>query len=217
MKETLLNLAVYLPLLLLGVSVHEAAHAWTAYKRGDPTARNLGRTSLLPFGHVDLLGTLLLPGMLMAMGAPFLFGYAKPTPVNPGRLKAPKRDFSLVALAGPLANFALALAFAAAAFVCLRVLGLGGDAARAVLAAGIVVNVLLGWINLLPLPGFDGIKVLYVLLPDEWCWRLQRGNRWLFLVLIAFLLFGWLDYCLAPAYFLGSGLCSWAGTGQPSI
>ncbi|MGH7442162.1 MAG: site-2 protease family protein [bacterium] len=217
MRETLLNLVVYLPLVLLAVSAHEAAHAWTAFKCGDPTARVQGRVTLLPFVHVDLVGTLILPGLLLAMGAPFLFGYAKPTPVNPGLLKSPKRDFSLVALAGPGANFALALAFAAVGVLVFRVFGIGASEIRLIVGAGIVVNVLLGWINLLPLPGFDGLKAIYALLPDEWCWRLQRGSRWLFPLLILALLFGWFNLALIPAFSLGSGLCAAAGAGQPPI
>ncbi len=217
MRETPINLAVYLPLLLLAVSAHEAAHAWAAFKRGDPTARDLGRITLLPFVHIDPLGSLVLPGLLLALGSPFVFGYAKPTPVNPGRLRVPKRDFSLVALAGPAANFALALAFTALGTVAFRFLGLDAPAAKVVLGAGIVVNVLLGWINLLPLPGFDGLKAVYALLPDEWCWRLQKGSRWFFPLLVLALLFGWFDVVLLPAFSLGTGLCAFAGTGMPPI
>lgn len=217
MPETLLNILVYVPLLLLAVSAHEAAHAWTAWKCGDPTARDQGRVTLLPFVHVDLVGSLLLPGLLLAMQAPFLFGYAKPTPVNPGLLRSPKRDFSAVALAGPGANLALALAFAAAGALAFRVFGVDNADARLIVGAGIVVNVLLGWINLLPLPGFDGLKALYAVLPDEWCWRLQRGSQWLFPLLILALIFGLFNLALLPAFTFGSGLCAAAGAGSPPL
>lgn len=217
MQEMLKNVVVYLPLLLLAVSAHEAAHAWTALKCGDPTARDLGRVSLLPFSHVDILGTLVLPGLLLAMQSPFLFGYAKPTPVNPGLLKSPKRDFSVVALAGPAANFALALAFTGLGALLFRGLGIDSPEARLLVGAGIVVNVLLGWINILPLPGFDGLKALYAFLPDEWCWRLQRGNRFFFPLLVLALVVGLFNLAMVPAFSMGTGLCAAAGAGQPPI
>jgi Zn-dependent protease len=216
-QEALVRLLVYVPLLLLAMSVHEAAHAWVAFKRGDPTAKDLGRVTLLPFAHIDLWGSLILPGMLLAMQAPFLFGYAKPTPVNPGLLRSPKRDFSLVALAGPGANLLLALLFAGFGALAFRGLGIASPEARLLVGAGILINVLLGWINLLPLPGLDGLKALYVFLPDEWCWRLQRGNQYLFPVMLFVLILGLLNLALVPAFVVGSGLCSVAGAGQPTL
>jgi Zn-dependent protease len=215
--DWLLRLIVYLPMLLLGVSVHEAAHAWAALKLGDPTARDQGRVTLLPFVHVDLWGSFLLPGMLLAMQAPYLFGYAKPTPVNPGLLGSPKRDFSLVALAGPLGNLALALGFAALGALAFRSLGVDSAEGRMLIAAGIVTNALLGCFNLLPLPGFDGMKAIYALLPDEWCWQLQRIERMFFPILILAAAMGLLNRVLIPAFVLGSGLCAAAGTGQPTF
>jgi Zn-dependent protease len=217
LQETLVRLLVYVPVLLLAMSVHEAAHGWVALQRGDPTARDLGRVTLLPFVHIDLWGSLVVPGLLLAMQAPFLFGYAKPTPVNPGLLRSPKRDFSLVALAGPGANLGLALAFAGFGALAFRVFGIVSPEARLLVGAGIVINVLLGWINLLPLPGLDGLKALYVLLPDEWCWRLQRGNQYFFPILVLVLIFGLLNLALVPAFIFGSGLCAAAGTGQPPL
>ena len=217
MQEALVRLLVYVPLLLLAMSAHEAAHAWAAFKRGDPTAKDLGRVTLLPFAHIDLWGSLILPGMLLALQAPFLFGYAKPTPVNPGLLRSPKRDFSLVALAGPGANLALALAFAGFGALAFRGFGIVSPEARLLVGTGILINVLLGWINLLPLPGLDGLKALYVFLPDEWCWRLQRGNQLLFPAMLFVLVLGLLNLALVPAFILGSGLCSAAGAGQPTL
>jgi len=217
LQEALVQLLVYVPLLLLAMSVHEAAHAWSAFKLGDPTAKDLGRVTLLPFVHIDLWGSLILPGMLLAMQAPFLFGYAKPTPVNPGLLRSPKRDFSLVALAGPAANVGLALAFAGFGALAFRGFGVASPEARLLVGAGIVINVLLGWINLLPLPGLDGLKILYVLLPDEWCWRLQRGNRFFFPILLLLMITGVLNMALLPAKIFCSGLCAAAGTGQPPL
>ena len=217
MPDWLFRLLVYLPMLVLAVTVHEASHAWAADRLGDPTARKLGRVSLLPTSHVDLWGTLILPGLLLAIQAPYLFGYAKPTPVDPGRLRSPKRDFSLVALAGPGGNVGLALAFSAAGFFCFRWLGIDSPDAKTLVGAAIATNVLLAWLNLLPLPGFDGLKALYVLLPDEWCWHLQRSERMMFLVLIAGAFLGFLNWAMTPASAVGMALCTAAGTGQPTF
>jgi Zn-dependent protease len=215
--EILERVIVYLPVLMLALSAHEAAHAWAASVRGDRTALDQGRLSLLPWVHVDLVGSLLIPGMLFALNAPYMVGYAKPTPVNPGLLKSPKRDFSLVALAGPGGNLALALAFAGLGALAFRGLGVESQEARVLVAAGIVTNALLCWINLLPLPGFDGLKALYVFMPDEWCWRLQRVDRLFFPFLIVAAAVGVLDKALIPAFELGRDLCTAAGTGPPFL
>lgn len=211
MPESLLKALVLLPVLLLAVSAHEAAHAWAALKLGDPTAHRLGRTSLLPFRHVDPIGTLLLPGLLLLMQAPFLVGYAKPTPVDPGRFRDPKAGFSWVALAGPMANLALALGLGLLGAVLVRGLGLEDPSLKLLLAAGILTNALLGFLNLLPLPGFDGLKALYAFLPDAWCWRLQRAERFFVLVLVLAAWTRTLDLMLAPGLRLGQGLCRLAG------
>jgi Zn-dependent protease len=213
--ETLLNAVVLISVLLLALSAHEAAHAWAALKLGDPTAHAQGRTSLLPFKHIDPIGTLLLPGLLLLMQAPFLVGYAKPTPVDPGRFKDPKRGFSAVALAGPGANFGLALGLALLGWLLLVGLGVDDPALRLLLGAGIVVNALLGFLNLLPLPGFDGLKALYAFLPDAWCWRLQRAESFFVLVLVLAVWTRTLDLMLAPGFWLGQALCGAAGISGP--
>lgn len=205
---------VLLPMLLLALSAHEAAHAWAALRLGDPTAHKLGRTSLLPFRHIDPLGSLVLPALLLLVRAPFLIGYAKATPVDPGRFRDPKSGFSQVALAGPLANLGLALVLAALGALLVRGLGFEDPGLVQLLSAGIVVNALLGGLNLLPLPGFDGLKALYALLPDAWCWQLHKAERWFVLVLV---LAAWtraLDVALYPALRLGQVLCVWAGLGS---
>jgi Zn-dependent protease len=213
--ETLLNAVVLIPVLLLALSAHEAAHAWAALKLGDPTAHALGRSSLLPFKHIDPIGTLLLPGLLLLMQAPFLIGYAKPTPVDPGRFKDPKRGFSIVAVAGPGANFALAVGLSLLGWLLFIGLGIDDPALRLLLGAGIVVNALLGFLNLLPLPGFDGLKALYAFLPDAWCWRLQRAESFFVLVLVLAVWTRTLDLMLAPGFWLGQALCGAAGISGP--
>lgn len=229
LTDWMLRLAVGLPLLLLAVAAHEAGHAWAAWRLGDPTARDQGRVTLLPFAHFHWLGCLALPGLLLALKAPFLLGYGKPTPVDPGRLRNPKAGFSLAALAGPAANLGLALALAAGGALAFRVLGAESPEAAHVLGVALVVNAWLGCVNLLPLPGFDGLKVLYAFLPEEWCWRLQRSDAF-FLVLLgtAVLLsavhpgfraffFGLLGLALAPAAALSGRLCLLAGVPLPPL
>jgi Zn-dependent protease len=186
----------YVPAFLLAISVHESAHAWVARRCGDSTAADQGRISLYPPRHVDPFGTILLPVLsLWLLG--FFFGYAKPTPVNPARLRRPKRDFSWVALAGPLSNFLLALLSALAGRLALSA---GADSAAliSVLSASVTLNLVLGLLNLMPVPGFDGIKALYVLLPDSWCWRLNRADRSSILILALLSVFGAFSW-LVPA------------------
>jgi Zn-dependent protease len=214
MEDLLSRVVIALPLLLLAVSVHESAHALAALKLGDSTAADQGRISLYPPRHIDLVGSLLLPLLMLWAGPGLAYGYAKPTPVDPGRLRSPKRDYSLVALAGPLSNFGLALACAALA----KALGLWAwlsAPAGTLLGWGITLNVLLGFFNLLPLPGFDGMKALYVFLPDAWCWRLNRPSWTFFLVLILALYLHKLDWIFIPAGALVQLLCIWSGALPP--
>ena len=204
-------------MLLLAVSVHEAGHAWTALKRGDPTALRAGRVSLLPFSHFDWLGCLLLPALLVWIHSPYIIGFGRPTPVDPASLKRPKADFSLVSLAGPLANLALALALALVGAIGFLGLGLRSPEAGLLLGAAIAINVMLACFNLLPLPGFDGLKALYVFLPDEWCWRLQRGERYFLVIMLLAAWFGPLNMALYPGFWLSRLLCGLAGVPVPAL
>ena len=203
-----------LPLTLMALSAHEAAHAWVARWRGDRTAEEQGRLTLLPFAHVDPVGTLALPILMAVSGGPVI-GYAKPTPVDPSRLKRPKLDYSLVALAGPLSNLALALALALLGMVLVRALDLQSPASDLLLGMAIFINVVLGFFNLAPLPGFDGLKALYVLLPDEWCWRLSRAEPFFIVVLVMGLYLGLFRYLLIPADAATRALCGLAGIPLP--
>jgi Zn-dependent protease len=194
-----IELVLALPLLLLAVSTHEAAHALVAHWRGDDTARSRGRISLLPWRHVDPLGSLVLPALLLLMGLPAL-ATAKPTPVDPEKLKNPRLDFSLVALAGPASNFLLALALAGGAWLLLAVLRLPIPELSLVLANGIRLSLLLAFFNLMPLPTLDGLKVLYAFLPESWCWRLNRLEPFgIFFVYLALVL-GLFTAVMAPAW-----------------
>lgn len=154
--------------LLLAVTVHEAAHAWAALKLGDHSAFLLGRVSLNPLKHIDPMGTVIVPVLLLSMGSPLMFGWAKPVPVNTRRLKNLKRDEALIAVAGPLSNLLMALAWA----VVLKITMWGPwpwpQAHMWLLAnsqRGLMINCLLCVFNMLPFPPLDGSKVLFAFLP----------------------------------------------------
>jgi len=181
-------LSVWFLPIVIAITLHEAAHAWMAERCGDDTARMLGRVTFNPIKHVDPIGTLLIPGALLLIGAPFLFGYAKPVPVNFSRLNHPKRDMIWVAIAGPAIN--VVLAFISALLLHLTVylpenlaLWVGEN-----LNKSILINVVLAVFNMLPLPPLDGGRVLTGLLPNPYAWRFAQIERYGLFILIGFLL-----------------------------
>ncbi len=146
--------------VVIAVTFHEAAHGFVAHLLGDDTAWRLGRVSFNPLRHIDPVGTILLPGMLLLMGSPFLFGYAKPVPVNFRALHSPRRDMVLVAAAGPVMNIALAILAALAFHIVGDLPVTGGQWLAANLKNALLINVVLAVFNLFPLPPLDGGRIL---------------------------------------------------------
>ncbi len=191
------KIAVWIVPVLLGITVHEVAHGWIASRLGDKTAFMLGRLTLNPIKHVDPMGTILIPGLLLLMQAGFIFGYAKPVPINWKNLRHPKRDMALVALAGPGSNLLMAIGWA----LLIRLgLSLGGAGTALVYmgVAGITINIILMVLNLLPLPPLDGGRVLTGLLPGPWAYRFSRIEPYGFFILIGLLFTGILGAVLWP-------------------
>jgi Zn-dependent protease len=193
-QEALPSLAV----LILSLSFHEAAHAWTATRLGDPTARQLGRLTLNPLAHIDWIGTVLFPLVAMSSGLP-LIGWAKPVPVDMRNLRDPRRDFALVALAGPVSNLILAVG-AALLFEAYRKVSNDQGPIFYLLGQGVVLNVLLAVFNMFPVPPLDGGNVLMGLVPHS----VARSINWLrpygFLIIYALMFTGVLWRIMGPIY-----------------
>ncbi|MDE6734930.1 MAG: site-2 protease family protein [Desulfovibrio sp.] len=202
-SQALRLLAIAFVPALLGIILHEVAHGWVAERCGDPTARQLGRLTLNPLPHIDPAG-LAVFGLTSLSGA-FVFGWAKPVPVDPRNFRNPHRDMMLVALAGPMTNFLLAVAFGLGLWAAVHVLPfaeLRGSQvyifALSSLQAGVVINFGLGWLNLLPIPPLDGSKILAYFLPGEWAWRYMNLGRYGFVILLVLLATGLLGKLLGP-------------------
>jgi Zn-dependent protease len=177
LDSIMLAASIWILPVLFAITLHEAAHGYAASRLGDPTARLLGRVSLNPIRHIDPVGTLLIPGVLLLVGAPFLFGYAKPVPVNFSRLGHPRRDMALVALAGPATNLLLAYV----ACMMLHLTPVMPDVAREwyllMLEKMILLNLVLAIFNMIPIPPLDGGRILVAMLPDALAWRLARMEK----------------------------------------
>lgn len=204
-EETIRQISIWAIPVLLAIVFHEVAHGWVAFRLGDPTAARMGRLTLNPVSHIDPFGTVLLPLLLIIVGAPFLFGYAKPVPVNFYNLNHPKRDMVWVAIAGPLTNILLAIA-------SMYVLGFI-DLARgsvssippfvltplALMAQSSVnINVMLAAFNLFPIPPLDGGRVLVGLLPEPYSSTVARIEPYGFLIILLLLMTHTLDIFIGP-------------------
>ena len=191
---------IWIPPVLLAITLHEVAHGRVALFFGDSTAQSQGRLSLNPLRHIDPIGTVLVPSLLYLSGG-FLFGWAKPVPVNYNQLGKPKRDMALVSLAGPAANIVMAIIWA-----LLLSLGLAltptqpwlGEFLLYMGQAGLSINVVLAVLNMLPVPPLDGSKILVSFLPDQLAARLWRIEPLGLIVLVALMATGLLSSILLP-------------------
>jgi Zn-dependent protease len=186
--------------LLLAITLHEVAHGWTARFFGDRTAELLGRLSLNPLRHIDPVGTLLVPAVLLAIGLPVI-GWAKPVPVATKALRNPRRAMLLVSLAGPVANLLMAALWCVALGLVVRVHGnptlVGWIASMA--QAGIIANTILGLFNLIPIPPLDGGRVVAGLLPPAMASRFERVEPVGFLIVVGLAALGMFGWLLEPA------------------
>jgi Zn-dependent protease len=173
--------------VIFAVTLHEASHGLVAYQFGDDTAWRMGRVTANPLKHIDRFGTIILPALLLLMRSPFLFGYAKPVPVDFRRLRDPRRDMVWVALAGPVTNILLAIVSAALLWPAALMPGASADWVAENLVHSIEINVLLCVFNMLPLPPLDGGRVAVGLLPNFLARPLARLERFGILIVLLFL------------------------------
>jgi Zn-dependent protease len=207
------RIVVWILPVVFAITVHELAHGWMAKKMGDNTASMLGRLTLNPIKHIDPIGTIIVPGLLLLTFSGFVFGWAKPVPVDPRNFKNPRKDMAIVALAGPVANLLMAIGWASLArlggiintdFITLPLIYSG--------VAGISINLVLALLNLLPIPPLDGSRILTGILPSYWAWQYNRFEKYGFILLLILLYTQMLDKVLAyPLYLMQNLFFSIAG------
>lgn len=197
------NIFISIAVFVIVVVIHEVAHGWVAFLMGDHTARDAGRLTLNPAVHVDPMGSIILPALLVLSHSPVIFGWAKPVPVNPMNFRSPRAGLFLTSLAGPLSNMVLAGLFAA-----LFKTGLFPPHSLLwyFLLQGVIVSLVLGFFNLIPIPPLDGANVVMSLLPYRMMKVFAAVERYGFIVLIVLLYAGLLDRVIVPLVQLTTGI-----------
>jgi Zn-dependent protease len=182
------RIVVWILPVIFAITVHEVAHGWVARKCGDNTAYVQGRLTLNPMKHIDWFGTVILPGLLLLTGTGFIFGWAKPVPVDARNFKNPRKDMAWVALAGPVSNLLMAVGWALLARLGVLI-GVESISLPLIYTgiAGISINLVLALINLLPIPPLDGSRVVTGILPNYWAWQYNRLERYGFIILLVLL------------------------------
>ncbi|UCB54770.1 MAG: site-2 protease family protein [Thiotrichales bacterium] len=200
MQQTLYTIAIWAVPVLFAITLHEAAHGWVANKLGDPTARQLGRITANPIKHIDLVGTVIIPLVLALSRSGFIFGWAKPVPVDPRHFKQPLLDMALVALAGPVSNFVMACGWALVITLGKTALADSSMAIHLIQMgkAGMLINIVLMVLNLVPIPPLDGGRVIAGVLPKDVALAYMRIEPFGMWIIIALLFSGLLGKILWP-------------------
>lgn len=214
MESLIQAITVYALPVLFGITLHEAAHGYVARMFGDPTAWQAGRISLNPIRHIDPVGTIVVPLVLLFStkllgGGGLLFGWAKPVPVDWSRLRRPKRDMLWVALAGPASNLVMAVIWAIGLRVLAETGATSSDFWVQMTIAGIQVNLILMALNLVPLPPLDGGRIVFSLLPDRMAWQYSKIEPYGIVILIILMLTGILWTVLQPLLAFGQLIVNW--------
>lgn len=197
MNDLIQTFSVYALPIVFAITLHEAAHAYAAKYFGDTTAYAEGRMSLNPIKHIDPIGTLLIPIVLYFVGSPFLFGYAKPVPVNFGNLRNPKKQMAFVALAGPMANLVMALGWLLLA-ILLRALGMSEEFFMRMAQAGVLTNLVIFAFNLFPVPPLDGGRIMTSLLPHRYAYKFAQLEPYGFFIVLGLVALNVLHYWMTP-------------------
>lgn len=203
MNEIIQTIAIYAMPVIFAITLHEAAHAYAAKYFGDLTAFSQGRMSLNPIRHIDPFGTLLIPLALALLASPFIFGYAKPVPVDFSRLRNPKKQMVWVALAGPMANLVMAFLWMLF-YVLMESASISEPFFIEVAKAGVKINLILFAFNLFPLPPLDGGRIMISILPNRFAFPFSRIEPYGFFIVLGLMMLNLLVYWMVPVMTLAS-------------
>ncbi|AEG31514.1 site-2 protease family protein [Thiomicrospira cyclica] len=195
-------LAIWALPVIFAITLHEAAHGWAAEKLGDKTARMLGRVTLNPIKHIDPIGTLLVPAVLLFLGG-FIFGWAKAVPVSVRNFKKPERDMAVVAIAGPAANLLMAVLWALILKLGFILVGNQPEVGQFLIYSGIAglsINIILMLLNLLPIPPLDGSRLVSAVLPKPLAWQYNRLEPFGLFILLGLVVLGVVSWLLSGPY-----------------